>query len=275
MSVARVVGAVRAGVACCVVGLLGMGSSAVIAAGVSGQGTWESTLQGRDLDGVLSTIEAYYDTELRITWLADANRAKTTGYDDDGRMAWQDAMDWVSSLSVGGVTGWRLPTMIDSGALGCNLSYAGGTDCGSNVLTKSGSTIYSEMAHLYVKTLGNASFCVAGDALCQARPTVEWGLTNTGGFQNLFSTYYWTGVAYGPASVDYAWFYGTNGGVQYVNSKFDEFYAWAVHPGDIGTPVVPEPGIWALSLLGAALMPLAVRRAQARAHVNWLANRHS
>ena len=48
------------------------------AVGVSGQGTWETTLQGRDLDGNAATFEAYYDTVLDITWLADANAAGTT-----------------------------------------------------------------------------------------------------------------------------------------------------------------------------------------------------
>lgn len=40
---------------------------------VSGQGTWETTLQGRDLDGNAATFEAYYDTVLDITWLADTD----------------------------------------------------------------------------------------------------------------------------------------------------------------------------------------------------------
>lgn len=35
-------------------------SGAAQAVAISGQGTWESTLQGRDLDGNLSTFEAYY-----------------------------------------------------------------------------------------------------------------------------------------------------------------------------------------------------------------------
>jgi len=36
------------------------------AVGVSGQGTWETTLLPRDLDGNPLTIEAYYDTVLNI-----------------------------------------------------------------------------------------------------------------------------------------------------------------------------------------------------------------
>src|SRR3989344_215147 len=63
-------------------------SSFAHAASVSGQGTWETTLQGRDLDGNLSTAEAYYDTALNITWLANANYAGTT-------MDWSNANAWV------------------------------------------------------------------------------------------------------------------------------------------------------------------------------------
>lgn len=32
-----------------------------------------------------------YDSVQNITWLADANYAKTSGYDDDGRMTWGEA----------------------------------------------------------------------------------------------------------------------------------------------------------------------------------------
>lgn len=37
------------------------------AAPIPGQGTWETTLQGRDLDGNFGSFEAYYDTVLDIT----------------------------------------------------------------------------------------------------------------------------------------------------------------------------------------------------------------
>ena len=51
------------------------------AAVVSGLGTWATTLLGRDLDGDLTNgFEAYYDTVLDITWLADAHYALTSGY---------------------------------------------------------------------------------------------------------------------------------------------------------------------------------------------------
>src|SRR3989344_3407437 len=86
----------------------------VHAAAVSGQGTWESTLQGRDLDGNLATAEAYYDTALNITWLANANAGAGSIYDNgtsttDGRMTWANARAWAISLNPYGssITGWR------------------------------------------------------------------------------------------------------------------------------------------------------------------------
>src|SRR5438045_9149890 len=100
------------------VGLLfSAGVSTVHALPISGQGTWETTLQARDVnhDGV---VDAYYDTALKVTWLADANLALTSGYDTHsppfalGAMTWNDANVWAQSLDVFGVTGWRLPEAV-------------------------------------------------------------------------------------------------------------------------------------------------------------------
>jgi hypothetical protein len=37
-------------------------------AGISGQGTWETTLQARDINGD-GVVDAYYDTALNVVWL--------------------------------------------------------------------------------------------------------------------------------------------------------------------------------------------------------------
>lgn len=50
-----------------------------------------------------------YDVERDITWLQDANYAKTLGRPNDGQMTWPDAMAWVGGLNYRGITGWRLP----------------------------------------------------------------------------------------------------------------------------------------------------------------------
>ena len=50
--------------------------------------------------------QAVYDTDLNITWLADANA--------NHGMTWDQANAWAAGLNVGGVTGWRLPTALNA-----------------------------------------------------------------------------------------------------------------------------------------------------------------
>lgn len=202
-------------------------SSLASAVPVSGQGTWQATLQGRDLDGNLATAEAYFDTALGITWLADANHAA-------GRMDWYEANAWVGSLDFNGIDDWRLPTWTDTGAPDCNHTYSG-TDCGFNVDTASG-----EMAHLFYTTLGNLAYYDTSGAY----PQPGWGLSNTGPFANIPTSYvHWTSGT--PANVYSAIYFHFGTGEQYAAAKTAlgdaaDQYAWAVHSGDVGA-VVPTP----------------------------------
>lgn len=219
-------------------------SGAAQAVAVSGQGSWETTLQGRDLDGDLSTIEAYYDTVLDITWLADANYAMTSGYDADGEMNWSTATAWAASLDFNGITGWRLPTITDTGTLGCDFSYTGGTDCGYNM-----DTATSEMASMYYDTLGNLAYYSTSGVGDQP----GWGLTNTGLFSNVQSDDYWSATEYAP-NTSSAWFFDAYSSYQLAADKTYNFYAWAVHTGDVGASVVPVPA--AAWLFGSGLLGL-------------------
>ena len=201
-----------------------------------------------------------YDSDLDVTWLADANYARTSGYDADGMMTWSQATTWAANLSyfdsVRNVTydDWRLPTTTDTGTAGCNWAYSG-TDCGYNVNPAS-----SEMAHLYFVELGNLSYYTttganSGAYAGGANPNST--LDNTGPFTNFQSGYYWSGTEYAPYP-SFAWYFFPNDGFQGYNYKAVGFYSLAVRPGDV--PAVPEAGTYALMLAGLGLVGWRARR---------------
>lgn len=204
---------------------------------VGNMGTWTTTLQARDLDGDTETVEAYYDTALGITWLANANY-------DGINTTWEGASSWVADLDINGVRDWRLPTVTDTGAAGCEETAYSGTDCGYNVDTDTG-----EMAHLYYVTLGNLAHYDTGG---NERPSGEYGLINTGPFSNIQNDRYWTSTPL--TGTGRAWYFGFAGGHQDSASKSNNNYAWAVHTGPVGAAIVPVPAaIW---LFGFGLLGL-------------------
>lgn len=85
-----------------------------------------AALQDRDLDGD-TVVDAFYDTDLDITWLRDANV--------NGAQDWDTQVAWAANFSFGGYSDWRLPTA----DISCSNS-----DCTSG-----------EIGHLYFVELGN------------------------------------------------------------------------------------------------------------------------
>ncbi len=226
---------------------------------ISGQGTWETTLLGRDIngnavDGSSASAVFLYDRTLNITWLRDANVM-------NGQANWESANHWATTLDVYGLTGWRLPAMIDTGAPGCDWSLSGGTDCAFNVQTKSGNltqyevgqTVYSEMAHLWYETLGNKAYYAP---VTGVGPQSGYGLTNTGDFQNLQIFAYWSGTSLLSSGYNFAWFFEPASGYQNFYVEGSSLYAMAVRDGDVLR--VPEPAT--LALVGAALLGAAATR---------------
>jgi hypothetical protein len=213
-----------------------------------------ATLLGRDLDGNASTAEAFFDTVLNITWLGDANYARTSGYDADGYMNWMAANAWAAQLDINGYDAWRLPAINPINGVSFTTQfgnlYDGTSDYGFNITSPQ-----SEMAHLFHVTLGNPdrwttlgvnSGCfISGVADC---------LDIVGPFSNLRPSIYWSSREY---NVDpmYARYFMFEEGAQGLTLKTYELAsAWAVSDGDIGRAVtpaqVPEPGSLALLLAG-------------------------
>lgn len=214
------------------------------AAAVPGQGTWEASLQARDLDGNLGNgPEAYYDTAQNITWLADAFQARTSRYQarpwyaPGDSLLWPHAMEWAANLTLYGITDWRLPASFDTDAPGCVYRVAG-VECGPNPSPAS-----SELAYMFYVTLGNISYAVQPSG---------GGLTNTGPFSNLLPGHSWSETEF---DSNKAWNFNLLFGSQDLDAKTVQgSTAWAVLDGDRGTPMnattVPEPSAAALAALG-------------------------
>lgn len=78
---------------------------ALLSYDASAAGTWTTTLKKRDLNGD-SVVDAYYDTALGITWLANMQLVGNPWF-----MSWYQAKQFVAGININGVTGWRLPTL--------------------------------------------------------------------------------------------------------------------------------------------------------------------
>jgi len=173
--------------------------------------------------------QAYYDTEADLTWLADANAGAGSVFDiedldtvsTDGVMSWQSASDWVSSLNVSGVTGWRLPDTLQPDA---SCYDQGGASYGCTG---------SEMGNMYYNVLGGRHHNNNYDL-----------------FRNI-QAWYWSATEYEPLIAN-VWLFDMAAGFQgYVNKESPNF-AWAVHSGDVSAVPIPS----AVFLFGSGLIGL-------------------
>jgi hypothetical protein len=181
----------------------------------------EATLFNRGTDTLDNRL--IYDDDLDITWYDYTNSYDT----------WANQVAWAGALSVdfGGDTynDWRLPTTVDGV---WEYGTDGTTTAGYNITT-------SEMGHLFYTELGNLGYydtsgTYVGDG--------NWGLNNTGDFQNLISYIYWSGTEYATNTV-YAWLFTFSQGYQQTVGNDNGYYGLAVRSGDVAAPV-PEPTLW-------------------------------
>ncbi len=179
-----------------------------------------------------------YDTDLNVTWLANANAS--------GPMSsWSDAVTWASTFSYYDsvrnqtLTGWRLPT---TGQIDPNCSVQSGSPSPAGY-----NCTGSEMGHLFYTELG-------GVALQSIAATHNGNYVL---FQNIQTNanWYWSGE-YAP-DITSAWVFDFGSGNQSTAYKTNpNFYAWAVRPGDVASVPIPaaawlfESGL--LGLIGVA-----------------------
>lgn len=136
------------------------------------------------------------DTDRNLMWLMDANYAKTSGYDADGKMTWLQAMTWADNLVFASYDNWRLPSALNSDGTGPCYDW----NC-----------MDSEMGHMYRIELGNSAW-----------------QTNAGPFVNMLGNAFWSETPY-TLNANEAWMYTANMfGWQSNWTKSDEFQAWAV-----------------------------------------------
>ncbi len=173
-----------------------------------------------------------YDNQLKITWLADANYAQTSGHDSDGLMDWSAATTWANDLEYGGFNDWRLPTTLPSDP-SCDVQ---GYNCTG-----------SEMGYMFYENLGGVARSSISSAV---DPNNYLNL-----FDNLQSFVYWSGTEHASAN-GYSWGFDTYMGFPNYYHKDGLFYVWAVRPGDVAG--VPAPAT--LLLFGFGLAGLGVAR---------------
>jgi hypothetical protein len=227
---------------------------ALLVVGIGFSGASQASLVDRG-NGLL------YDNVLNVTWLQDANYAKTSGYSVTGMMDWASANTWATNLNYQGLTGWRLAniTPVNGTSFNVNFSFNGTTDLGYNIISP-----YSELAYMYHVNLGlkdefNTAGAFQADFGIFGNGTYFNGQNNVGLVRNLQSYMYWSGADYSPYNSPYAWSLMTTDGQQsYGNGKNSLLYAWAVRPGDVSAVPVPA-AIW-LFTSGLGLLAFNRRR---------------
>ena len=222
-----------------------------------------AALQGRDVDKDASNgFEAYYDTVLDITWLADANYAKTSGAYADafptGGMWWDFAVTWTQNLNYFGATDWRLPKVISKISSGTLAEVSAG---------RGATALESELGYMYYTHLH------LGDNPTPSSGTIALSGVPDGYIKNFVADLYWTSDRFA-GNQSLAWGLWTSypfaGSQAYVPRVLPE-YAWAVHDGDpFGVkvvvpdtpplPAVDEPSTAMLMLAGLGVAAHMVRQ---------------
>jgi hypothetical protein len=170
-----------------------------------------------------------YDTVLDITWAQP-----------DARRSWDDANNWASGLTLGGVSGWRLPYISVEAGAGPLTTFpvkcADVTElaCRDNEL---GYMFYHNLSGTFSRAI-----LFSDDPDLALFPTLQNG-------------FYWSGTEFDSGQ---AWDFDFSFGIQFHEGKeFDAPYSWAVHAGNV-IPVPAAVWLFASGLMG--LLGIARRK---------------
>ena len=158
--------------------------------------------------------QSVYDASTNVTWLANADLARTTrlgvgGIDPDGSMSHDTAVAWIAAMDRAGWLGqwrWRLPPSGPCGNFGCTADPLGG---------------------LYYDGLG----------LRQGQPVVPTPNTSLHGFQDIRPYLYWScagptvvGPCTGAPQPGFQWSFSFGNGYQGTDLTQNELYVTAYYP---------------------------------------------
>jgi len=184
---------------------------------------------------ILATFEAYYDTVLDITWLADGFYGKTSGpyafgiYEmvfcqrlGDKSESVRQRHHWLATTMVSPIDG----TTADDGTTSSNI---GTEDIGANLSAPgtlyAGSTA-SEMAHSFYQYPGQQELLRSNhiDGVFLQWPQFGSDQTNTASVSYILPTFYWTATEYATAT-RFAWVFNLGGANKFtvVNSVCSMF----------------------------------------------------
>jgi hypothetical protein len=197
-----------------------------------------------------SDYQAYYDTVLDITWLANANLAQSNTFgvgpingnatSNPGAMGWGTASTYVAAANAAAYLGfstWRLPTVAPLDGVSFDLvpKNDGSADRGYNVGapgTEFAGSTASPLAHLYYTTLGNIAYYDTSGVLNPCAVAYPFCLTETGPFSNVMALTYWIGTPY-DLNPNAAWAFNFGRGEQNAFGTQLGSHVWLVLDGDV------------------------------------------